>query len=595
MDAREWDIAVVPDGDGCWLVRVGDGIDPQLSRHVHALAGSLARQRPAWLIETVPGYCTLGLVTSSPIPQDTVETTVREALAGCTDDERVGRTVTVPVCYGGEHGPDLDDVAAHAGMSAEEVVRRHSSRDYQCAMVGFLPGFPYLTGMDPSLATPRRPTPRISVPGGSVGVAGPQTGIYPVASPGGWNIIGRTPLTLFDQSVPSPAFIQPGDTVRFVPVAPAEYGRMSKEPDHVIQPLGDDISLGMLVLEAGLATTVQDDGRWGLQALGVPVSGAMDPHVMELGNILVGNGPHCAGLEITLTGPTLAVERDTVIALVGTDMAFTINGAAAPMWTAVRVQPGDTVSVGDCAGAGCRAWLCVAGGIDTPVVLGSRSTLLRATLGGMRGRALRQGDHLPVGNAPAAARLDGLSCPPDLVSLQDEPVPVLPGPQESVLADDARRAFFTTPWIVTDVSDRMGCRLDGTQLRLAHSADIISEMTPLGAVQVADAGLPMVLLADRQTTGGYAKPFIVATAALGRMAQLVPGDRVHFTPCTHSEARELLRHQAECRARLLAMQESWLGRESGGSLRVSVNGTLHIIRWQKVSEEGHETDRRSQQ
>ncbi len=430
MDAREWDIAVVPDGDGCWLVRVGDGIDPQLSRHVHALAGSLARQRPAWLIETVPGYCTLGLVTSSPIPQDTVETTVREALAGCTDDERVGRTVTVPVCYGGEHGPDLDDVAAHAGMSAEEVVRRHSSRDYQCAMVGFLPGFPYLTGMDPSLATPRRPTPRISVPGGSVGVAGPQTGIYPVASPGGWNIIGRTPLTLFDQSVPSPAFIQPGDTVRFVPVAPAEYGRMSKEPDHVIQPLGDDISLGMLVLEAGLATTVQVDGRWGLQALGVPVSGAMDPHVMELGNILVGNGPHCAGLEITLTGPTLAVERDTVIALVGTDMAFTINGAAAPMWTAVRVQPGDTVSVGDCAGAGCRAWLCVAGGIDTPVVLGSRSTLLRATLGGMRGRALRQGDHLPVGNAPAAARLDGLSCPPDLVSLQDEPVPVLPGPQE---------------------------------------------------------------------------------------------------------------------------------------------------------------------
>jgi KipI family sensor histidine kinase inhibitor len=458
MSSSDWNVTVTADGDGCWLVALGDGITPALSARVHVLRQALEELVPAWLVETVPGYCTLGLVTQPPTTRDAVEDLVQAALARCNEDGRgTPRTVTVPVCYGGDLGPDLDDVAAHAGITPDEVIRRHAASPCSCAMLGFLPGFPYLTGLDPVLATPRRATPRIAVPGGSVGIAGAQTGIYPTASPGGWNIIGQTPMVLFDASRPVPCLIQPGDRVQFVPVSPEEYHRIAAdmtrlpvEPEMRAQP-------GLQVLEPGFATSVQDGGRWGMQAQGVPVSGAMDPQALALGNILVGNEPACAALEITLTGPTLLMETDALVALVGADMAFAVNGAPVPCWTAVPVHAGDTLNIGSVARAGCRAWLCIAGGIDVPVVLGSRSTLVRASLGGVQGRLLRAGDHLAVGMAPVpAGDLAGFACPAELLPTYDErPVPVLPGPQASALSPAGHEAFLHATWTVTDLADRM--------------------------------------------------------------------------------------------------------------------------------------------
>jgi KipI family sensor histidine kinase inhibitor len=600
MESRSWDVVVTADGDSCWLVVLGDAISLSLSARVHALRQSLDELNPGWLVETVPGYCTLGLVTRPPVTQDVVGDLVQTALTRCRDEHAATyRTVTVPVCYGEEFGPDLDDVAAHAGLSSEEVVQRHAASACSCAMVGFLPGFPYLTGLDPLLATPRRATPRISVPGGSVGIAGAQTGIYPTASPGGWNIIGRTPLVLFDPSWPSPALIQPGDQVRFIPVLPEEYHRLAV--DSARRQNGTELSRnpGVQVLESGLSTTVQDGGRWGMQAQGVPVSGAMDPHALAIGNILVGNDPACAALEITLSGPTLAVETDALVALVGADMAFTANGAHLSLWTAVLVHAGDVLGIGATTGTGCRAWLCFAGGIDVPLVLGSRSTLIRGALGGCEGRALRAGDRLALGRATAPAQdLAGFACPPDLLSAADgSPVPVLPGPQQGALTPGARQAFLEATWTVTDVSDRMGCRLDGAQLDLVHGADIISEMVPPGAVQVTGSGQPLVLLADRQTTGGYVKPYVVATAALGRMAQLVPGDHVHFRACTPGEALEMLAQQEATQERLIALREVWRRRGPCGMLRLYVNGTQHIVQWKEITEqEGDDgTNNRPQQ
>src|SRR5665811_698520 len=189
---REWTTSIVQDGDSCWLVVVGSDVSPSTTACVHALRRAAEVLRPAWLVETVPGYCTLGLIVQPlHVSRGEVEEFVSRAVRNVTAAPPIQpRTVTIPVCYGGAYGPDMQVVCRRSGLSEQEVVQRHAAASYQCSMLGFLPGFPYLTGLDPMLATPRLATPRATVPAGSVGIAGAQTGVYPVSSPGGWNIIG---------------------------------------------------------------------------------------------------------------------------------------------------------------------------------------------------------------------------------------------------------------------------------------------------------------------------------------------------------------------------------------------------------------------
>ncbi len=207
-----------PAGDAALLITLGATIDPALNRRVHGLARRLAARELAGLGEAVAGYAAL-LLHYDPLIIDyaAVRGAAEEELARL--DEAAlpePRRVEVPVRYGGEDGPDLADVARHAGLSEAEVVRIHAARDYAVFLLGFLPGFPYLGGMDAAIACPRLPTPRARVPAGSVGIAGGQTGIYPQDSPGGWRIIGRTALRLFDWQNDPPALLAPGDWVRFV-------------------------------------------------------------------------------------------------------------------------------------------------------------------------------------------------------------------------------------------------------------------------------------------------------------------------------------------------------------------------------------------
>lgn len=214
---------VRPAGDAALLVELGEGIDPVAHRRVLALWRSLVRRPPAGMREAVPTYRSV-LVTWDPEATDAaaVEAAVRERLqqVGAGRAPR-GRRVTIPVVYGGVFGPDLEHVAAHAGLAPEEVVRRHAAGRYVVYMLGFLPGFTYLGGLDPSLATPRRRAPRLRVPGGSVAIGGQQTGIYATdGAPGGWHVIGRTWLPLWDPDRRPPALLRPGDRVRFVPVSP---------------------------------------------------------------------------------------------------------------------------------------------------------------------------------------------------------------------------------------------------------------------------------------------------------------------------------------------------------------------------------------
>ena len=227
--------SILPAGDSALLVSFDTSgrIDLEINRKAHALAAALEAANLTGPLtgmgEAVPGYATL-LVHYDPLALGFEQAAAR--VRACLSNDAVAlrdpRRLEIPVIYGGEEGPDLDFVAQHSGLSAEEVVRIHASRAYPVFLMGFTPGFPYLGGLDPAIAAPRLPTPRKRVPAGSVGIAGEQTGVYPLVSPGGWRIIGRTPLRLFDPQRDEPFLLAPGDLVRFVPLvragAPAEGG-----------------------------------------------------------------------------------------------------------------------------------------------------------------------------------------------------------------------------------------------------------------------------------------------------------------------------------------------------------------------------------
>jgi KipI family sensor histidine kinase inhibitor len=207
-----------PLGDSALLLTFGDGIDPAINDRVHHLAGLLGRGDLPGLLGLVPSYAALA-VHFDPLVWDHAAL-ARELgrLEAAPGDPVPPRTVVIPVRYGGASGPDLGEVAAHCGLSEAEVVARHSAPLYRVHFLGFAPGFPYLGGLDPALATPRRDTPRTAVPMGSVGIAGSQTGIYPLETPGGWRLIGRTPLTLFDPQREPPCLLRAGDLLRFEPL-----------------------------------------------------------------------------------------------------------------------------------------------------------------------------------------------------------------------------------------------------------------------------------------------------------------------------------------------------------------------------------------
>ena len=213
-------------GEDALLLRFGNEIDAAVNDRVHALARQIQMLRPPWLLDLVPAYASLALFVDAGAFDDAALDPLAEAgrwlqrQAFVFDDVRnAGRLIDIPVHYGGRHGPDLAEVAAHAGLTEHAVIARHCAGVYRVAMLGFAPGFPYLLGLDPRLAMPRLDTPRTRVEAGSVGIGGAQTGIYPQAGPGGWRIIGRTPSSLFDPARDPPTLLAPGDRVRFIAAA----------------------------------------------------------------------------------------------------------------------------------------------------------------------------------------------------------------------------------------------------------------------------------------------------------------------------------------------------------------------------------------
>jgi antagonist of KipI len=301
------------------------------------------------------------------------------------------------------------------------------------------------------------------------------------------------------------------------------------------------------VVKPGWFTTVQDLGRYGYQQYGVPVGGAMDRRSFIIANRLVGNRDHDAALEITLKGPELLFETDSIITITGADLTPSVNGTVLPLWTSLLTKAGSTLSFG-ARRAGARCYVAIAGGIDVPVVLGSRATHSSSQTGGVKGRALVQGDVLVSGMPlPHAQTTVGRGLPERLRPIYSSTTTLrlLPGPQRDSFSNDSLTVLTTHPYRLSSQSDRIGYRLEGPKLAHVEAGEWISDGTAMGALQVPHDGQPILLMADRQTTGGYPKIAVVISADLHRAGQLMPGDMIIFGMTTLPEAQAILKAQWE--------------------------------------------------
>ena len=294
----------------------------------------------------------------------------------------------------------------------------------------------------------------------------------------------------------------------------------------------------LIVESPGLLTTVQDLGRVGFGALGVSASGAADPAALRLGNLLVGNGPGVAALEITLIGGTFLFPEGAVVALTGADFGATLDNRPVDRWTPHAVLPGARLALGPTRDF-ARGYLAVAGGVQVKPFLGSASTHLLSGLGGFEGRALRKGDVLTLGEPTRKIQKKRIS---EDVLLGLKPSPVLrvtEGPQSEQFPEEVRESFFRATFRVSEESDRMGLRLEGPRLAIRSAGEMITEGVCLGAIQVTSSGQPIILSVEQQTTGGYPKIANVIGVDLHRLGQLRPRAEIRFERTSFAVARSL--------------------------------------------------------
>ncbi|RJQ12128.1 MAG: 5-oxoprolinase subunit PxpB [Bacillota bacterium] len=637
-----------PAGDRHLVLELGDAILPEVNERVRETERVLLATAPPGLRETTPAYASL-LVRYNPLAtdHDTLARICLEAarlsLAGKeagVDAAGMGEVtagaageIHVPVVYGGEWGPDLEDVCRYTHLSRDDVVRRHTSGRYVVHMIGFAPGFAYLGGMDPSLATPRLDVPRPNVPAGSVGIAGLQTGVYPAPLPGGWRIVGRTPLCLWRPEAMPPALLEPGRRVRFVNAGAGREGwsravSMAQRIEEMVWSgrSGEGRSEGVAglrgttvhpgegsesgdseaepvarVLTAGPLDTIQDGGRWGHARWGLPESGALDWPSLAAANVAVGNDPAAAGVEVTYGGLSLEFVRPVGIAL-SPGAKAELGCSGLPCGERILLRKGDTVTFR--AGAFPRAYLAIEGGVAAPVVLGSRSTYVPARVGGHQGRGLKPGDVLRaspprplatwssdpwVGRGPgqfpreSTGREVTAASPPPGDDILIE-IRAIRGPQDRLFDAAALGRFFGSEWRVSGRSDRRACLLEGETIP-APPASGVSDGTPAGSVQVLPSGAPLVLLADHQTTGGYPKIATVVGPDLPLLGRARPGTRMRFVEVGIREARRIWLDMPREVARrwpgnVPRGESEGTERESTASRRVlslSVGGRRHLV------------------
>jgi len=420
---------------------------------------------------------------------------------------RRSAVVEMPVVF---DGADLEDVARTARMSGREVADAVANASLRVAYLGFSPGFAYVEGLPSTLCDiERRTSPRTAVPAGSVAIAGGYLGVYPRTSPGGWNLLGRTDLDLFDPLVYPYSTLQPGDRVRVVRTETVSERFVT---DETLARPRCSASRRVVVEEPGLFTTLQDAGRKHVGHLGVPAAGPADAESMRLANLVAGNPELSGALETTLVGPLLRFGCTAHAVVVGAEVA--LDGRSVPTGAAVEVPAGGRLKIG--SSSGLRSYVAVSGGLRGPELFGSVSS---DQLSGLGTGPLQAGDELGIG---AAGNPRGYA--PDLI--RQSAIRILPGPVP--VERGALAAWATEPFRVGSDSNRIGARLEGSRPVELDEAPRGSHGMVHGAVQIPPSGEPIILLCDHATMGGYPVVATVISADLGTLAQRRPGDLVQF-------------------------------------------------------------------
>ena len=526
---------ILPCGHSALLVELADLAEVMAALPVVAALYGVVEAVPAArtiLVRVLPGHL-------DPVRERLGQVGVEGGAAAAPSGE-----VEVPVTY---DGADLKEVARLTGLGVDEVVAAHTGTPWRVAFGGFAPGFAYLVGGDPRLVVPRRATPRTRVPAGSVALAGEFSGVYPTASPGGWRLIGRTDVALFDPAADPPALLTPGTLVRFRALPPlVEPGRpplVEPAGPPLVEPAvsalrerGVETDVGsprtrpqglqqrtLTLIRTRFPVLVTDRGRPGFASIGVGRSGAADLGAHDLGARLVGNDRGEAALEITLGDAEFLADGLLTCALTGAPTDAHVVGVdgttrAVSDDTIFTLGDGERLVLGQ-GPTGLRSYLSIRGGVDVGPVLGSRS---RDTLAGLGPEPLRAGDGVPIGAAQS-----GWIPPTDWAPRPGtDAVAVLeftPGPRADWVAP-----LDGTTWTVTGDVDRVGMRLAGEPLRREVDGELPSEGVVRGAIQVPPSGEPVIFLADHPLTGGYPVAGVLTPASCDLAAQLRPGHRLGF-------------------------------------------------------------------
>jgi KipI family sensor histidine kinase inhibitor len=487
--------------------------------------------------EVVVGLRTVMLRAESLDAVNRARQVIADALAAAAhghDEDEAGPLTTIRCAF---DGPDLEEAAEAADVAPGELIDLLTSVTLSVAMVGFSPGFAYLSGLpEPLERIGRRSRPRPQVPAGSVAVANGHAAVYPSTSPGGWHLLGRSDTPLFDPNAPPYARLSAGDRVRFEPVGEVD---PPAGPTTVVWTPPNGATQLFTVLAPGLRSVRQDGGRAGVANVGVPRAGPADPDWFRLANRLVGNPEGAGALEVTAAGPTLRADGDGFIALVGAPSA-TLDGQPVAAGRVVPVRKNQVLAFGPLRWR-LRAYLGVAGGLLGPQLFGSVSS---DQLSGLGTGPLVAGERLYVGplTPPLGDHLDD-----GAVGERALPVVlrVVAGPHAEWFVPDALELLQHSALTVTEPSNRVGVRLrrhtERASLRRSESLGWELQSLPMvdGAIQVPPDGEPVVLLTDHATHGGYPVIAVVVRVDLGRLGQLAPGDEVILQPITLDEARQL--------------------------------------------------------
>ncbi|MFU8888133.1 MAG: carboxyltransferase domain-containing protein [Trueperaceae bacterium] len=525
------------DGDGLgWrLTRLGPAAlrlvadaepSAELSARLAAVRAVAWRTRPPALRDLVVGYRALTGELRIGAPLAPAAAALHAATRAAARGAAPQRRVTLPVAYG--DGADRADLESLLGLRWHEVVRRHEAATYRVAFLGFTPGFAYLHGLPADLSLPRRPAPR-SLPAGAVAIADGRAGVYPSAGPGGWWVLGTTPVRLFDPWRAEPTALLPGDEVRFAALAArAPAGAAADAAYAVAAGHAEDPALTLIEAWPG-AVSLQGRPRAGVGHLGMAQAGALDARAFVAAARLAGAPLAAPALELAVPHATLRAERPLTAACTGGGARLRLDGRPLPLGRTFAWPAGAHLEVRPDPGAsGAHAVLAVGGGlapahgpVGHPDLVGEGSTDTRAGVGGF-GRALRAGDALRLAADPR---------PPDpgwqgrVRHAARLALRLHPGPHGE---DEAYAALLATAFAL-GARDRMGAWLDGPRIR-ARRPDVASEGVPLGAVQLPADGRPVVLLNDRGRTGGYAVAGIVDPRDLAGLAQARPGAAITFEP-----------------------------------------------------------------